>query len=277
MKKLMPMLISIFLLLALSACGSDNTKSNNEGKQGEKASKVSAEEIMEKATDANKDLNSFSTEMVMDMKMDIEGEQQEMTSTISMDVVTDPLSFKQVMEMDLDELPGKMEMYLVDNNFYMFEPSQEQWMKFPADFSDELGLLDENMGIEDQLSQFKDYISDFSVTEDGDNYVLTLNDLDGEKFNELLQRTMPDSSATGLDMAELIGELDFKKVEYTLYFDKKTYMFTASDIYLSYDLGSDEEQGTMEQKVKATYSNHNKIDEISIPQEAIDSAIEMEM
>lgn len=277
MKKFIPIMMSLLLLLALSACGSDNTKTDANEKQTGKASDLSTKELLEEAIAANSDLNSFSIEMIMDM--DIEGEQQEMTSTIAMDIVTDPFSFRQemAMAMDLEEMPGTMEMYLVNNHLYMYDSSEEQWMKFPAEFSEEMGLFDENMDLGKQLSPFNEYLDDFTVTEDKDNYMLTLNDMDGERFNELLQSTLPNSSATGMDFAELFGAIDFKQVEYVLYFDKDTFLFNASDIYLSYDLGFEDEQGTIEQKVKATYSKHNEIDEITIPQNALDTAVEMEL
>ena len=150
MKKLSGILLTVLMVIVLAACG-DNTSdapAANDNKNGEVNApdnadlgedSLNAEELYEKITVANAELESFSTKMDMTQTMEIDGENMDIQSVIDMDVVQNPFSLKQVMTMDMPEVGEQsIEAYLTEDGFYMLDPEQDQWMKLPSEFSEQI-------------------------------------------------------------------------------------------------------------------------------------------
>lgn len=281
MKKLFSAILVGLLVMALAACGasssSDSKKDSDEKAKG--SSDVSLEELFEKTQEANEQLKSFSSEMEMAQVMEMDGEKIDMSTTMTMDIITDPLNMKQLLEMDMGEL-GKqeMEIYLTEEDMYFFDPSQEEWMKFPSEFSKELMQLSDaqtNPGAE--LEQFKAYMDDFTLEDEKDSYKLTLK-AKGDKFNELFNETLKESMPESLGLDDsLLDNIQFNNVEYEILIDKETYYFTAVNVSMDYEMTMEDEKTSIKQDIKSTYSNYNGIDEIKVPKEAIENAVEIAM
>lgn len=270
LKKLATIIMGGLLIIALGAC--NQTAGSNSGER-------TLQEVFEKTSEANQGLDSFSMGMDLKQNMDMNGETNDIDSVMEIDVITDPFNMKQSMTLDMGEGMGKqeMEMYLTDDSLYVYEPNQQQWMKTANEYSDKIiQMTDVQTDLSNQLDQFKEFLDDFTIEEDGDSYILTL-DANGEKFNELLTGTIINSIPQNeIFTNDVLDTLNFHQVEYELFINKETFYYTNLNVTMDYELDVEGQKVKLIQDIKQTYSNHNQIDEITVPQEAIDQAVEVE-
>lgn len=280
MRKFNHFILFSFLLIVLSACGQTAEPTTNNGAAGETSSDLTLTEVFDKASEVNNDLESFTINMDMKQNMSMGDESTDMNSSITMDVVQEPLSLKQVMSIDLGELgTQEMESYFTDDGFFLYEPMEDQWMKFPSELSAEIMQLSESqMDVEDQLGQFQDFVDDFTFEQDDTHYILHL-DAEGEKFNDLFAQTIGDmmqDDMLGLE-DDVFDNINFNQVEYEIYINKDTFYFEDMNVMMDYDMEIEGESFTQKQDIQSTYSNHNEIDEIVVPEDVIEQAVDMDM
>src|SRR5690625_2822606 len=291
MRRLSIIIFAVVFIFILAACNQtakptdsndakevdgDNTEEVSEENADEEEnndSDLTLQEVFEKTMETNDGLDSFSITMDLQQTMNINEEEMDVGSVIEMDIITDPISMKQNMVMDMDEL-GKqeMEMYFAEEGFYVFDPMEDQWMKFPNEFSDELLQLSNNQAdVGNQLNQFEDFLEDFTFEQDENNYILTLQ-ADDEKFNELLTETIKNSmpQELGLDVS-IFDNISFDNVNYDIVINKETFYFSELNVKMDYEMEIEGEKIKVNQDVKSKYENHNNVDAITIPKEAIDN------
>lgn len=286
MHKFNQVIFFALLLFVLAACGqtaepttSDDSNENNANTE-ETSSDLTLAEVFDKASEANNNLESFSIIMDMKQNMNIGDESTDMHSSITMDVVQEPLSLKQITSVDLGELGvQEMESYFTEDGFFLYEPTEDQWMKLPSELSEEvLQLSDSQMNVDDQLGQFKDFVDDFTFEQDDTHYILHL-DAEGEKFNELFAQTMGDmmpEDMLGLEV-DIFENINFNQVEYEIYIHKDTFYFEDMNVKMDYDMEIEGESFSLKQDIQSTYSNHNEIGEIIVPDDVIDQAVELDI
>jgi len=165
----------------------------------------------------------------------------------------------------------------VDESTYVFDPQEDEWMKFPSELSQEIiQLSDEQTDLGQQIDQFVEFVDDFTVEEDGDDYNLTLH-ATGEKFHDLLYETIKDSLPQDLGAdQDIVNSLKFGDVEYTIILNKDTYYYSDLNVLMDYEMELEGQKIDVHQDIQSTYSNHNTINEITVPQEVIDEAVEFE-
>jgi hypothetical protein len=91
-----------------------------------------------------------------------------------------------------------------------------------------------------------------------------------ESFMEMGQE---DALPTEEDMAAMEG-FELKNVTYTIYVNKETYL--QEKMVMDFEMAFDDESGSfsMSGTAEATYSKFNEFDEIDIPQEVLDNAVD---
>jgi len=149
---------------------------------------LQAKEVLEKSIEAMNEVKSMSMEMDIKTTMDIQGQTHTMDAKSSADVVIEPMAMYQNMDMK-DPVSGQSfqtEMYMKDGAIYSYDPQSQQWMKFPDEMAEQiLKMSKASQNPTQQLEQLKQFVDDFTFSEEGDSYVLTLTSSD-EKFKNLL-------------------------------------------------------------------------------------------
>ncbi len=279
------------LVLVLAACNSSDTpdaKPGTDGKPEETPEEVqkeelTAQEVFEKVQENSEEMKSMHASMNIDQNIEVPSEQVDMDSKIKMemDMIQDPLAMYQVMDMDMGaEGAAKIEMYMTEEGFFMKDPESEQWMKLPAEYYDELS---ESMtaGADPNLDfdTLEDFVEDFTMEEKDGQYILKLK-ASGEKFNALIQEELQDAGMMeGMDeeTAAALETLEIHKFEYEIFVDKETFNMTAFNMIMDMEMGEGEELVRISQDMKADISKINEIDEIKVPQEVLDNAVEQAM
>ncbi len=279
MKKWKTLLAATALTLGLAAC--NQTAQPTDSGVADK-SDMTLKEVYAKSIEVSEQLKSVKVQMTLDQKMNMPGEEEiNMVADMDMDVVIDPIQIYQKgttsmimgegMEEDMD-----IEAYLSTESFYMFESTTGQWMKLPQDMMDELmGSTDQSNPAE-QLQMLEEYLEDFTFEQDDKNYILKMN-ASGEKFTALIQAQVDEAlkglgDSEGIDMDYTINSLN-----YVLHIDKETFQTNKVDMVMDMVMTMDGETVTMIQDLKTTYSNFNELTEITVPQEIVESAVEIEI
>ncbi|MGE8206245.1 DUF6612 family protein [Heyndrickxia sp. NPDC080065] len=284
MKKLVLSLVSIMFLLGLTACGQTADPVNSNGKSNKKDG-LTLQEVFEKSTDASKKLKSVHSDMELKQTMNVPDQQAPMNinSTLSIDMVLNPIAMHQQMKMTMEggdeSVQGQsmdIEAYMAKEGFFLQDPTSKQWVKMPEELSKQaLQMPEDQVNPAEQLKQLKQFTDDFSFKQDEKQYILTLK-ASGEKFDKFLKETakqlMPEQLKAN---EEVFNNLTFNSMDYEIFIDKKTFNITALNMTQDLDMLIENQKVNMKQEMKGTYTNYNKITEIKVPKEVIETAQEL--
>lgn len=266
------------LALALAACG-DAANEKAEPKPGtaeEKKSELTLEEVFNKAQEASEDVKNMHADMDIAQHIIAGEENMESTIKMKMDAVIDPFAMYQVMEMEIaGEGSMKTEMYLTDSGFFMKDPESGTWLKLPEDMYDEIATTtDATEGATVDFASLKEYLDDFTFEQNDDEYILKLK-ASGEKFNKLIQDEL-ESAGLLEQMGDeaALEEMKINEVEYEIFIDKETFDTTAFNLVMDMEMSAEGETVQIKQDVKSKISKINEIDEITVPAEVLDEAVE---
>ncbi|MBD7907426.1 DUF6612 family protein [Sporosarcina gallistercoris] len=294
MKKWTKGIAAGLLVLALGACGSDKepnveaeantgSPSNNEDAGKEKANKeLTAQEVYQKSLEASESINSMHADFAIQQNMKTTGEENlsmKNDIAITMDMVTEPMSLHQQMTVKGDaEGSMDIEMYGEGDELYIQTQEMEgDWILIPAEMQDEvLDGMDSSNAMMD-LEVFKDFTEEFTLEEQGDEYVLNLS-ASGEQFGELLKELMDQATmgSQGMEAEEgSMENVEVKKIDLTLHIDKETYYTNSFDMKLDAIMDIAGYQTVTIQNINAEMSKINELEDIVIPDEVRNNAYDM--
>ncbi len=285
MKKWSILLAVTTLSFGLVACNDIATPTP--GTKTEQSSNLTLQDVFKKSMEQSESIQSLSANIDMTQLIEVPSQEisMETTSKMNMDMVIEPLSLYQkgTTSMTMPGMPSseltddmKMESYLTEQGFYMFDSMSNIWTKLPSDMYEQIMSMSQKQA--DPAKQLKDLESfkdDFTFEQTDSSYVLKLAD-SGDKFNELIQNqladTMPDMM---IEEQELLKEMNIEKVNYEIFIDKETFNITALNMIMDMTMVVEGEEMKLAQNLKSTYSKYNEVEKIVIPQEIIDNAQEM--
>lgn len=294
MKKLTAVLLGAVLLVGITACGKEKEAANanantpaptnanasaNEAPSAQAADALpTIDELITKSSEASKDLKSFKMDADIEQKMTIVQGDQEMKQDINiamtMDVQQDPIAIYQEMTMDMGEA-GKTEVKQYVTNDGIYTLADGTWVKLPNEMmADMVAQMEAAANPEAQLEQFKAIAEDSKVTEEGDEYIMSA-DLSGEGLKELAKNLMSQSGGgSAEETAAMMEMMNIKNIKISNTINKETYLPTKSDVYMEMDMDVEGQSISMVMVMKSTISKQNELEEIKVPQEVIDTAIQ---
>ena len=257
------------LMLILAAC-SGTTESGGEVSVEEG---IDAKEVLEKSISAQEDIENFHMKADMTQSIGSGEEAMEVKSVIDADMVMDPMAFHQMIDMSADGETMQVESYFTEEGFFMKQG--EQWMKFPDDMTDTLLSLQETQGDPlEQMEMLKEYVDEFTLTEEKDTYVMTLK-ASGEKFQGLMEKTAEEMSGQNQMMEEAMNQMNVNEVAYTYTIDKIDYLPVQMKMKMDSEMAMEGETISSVMEMDSTYDQYNEIDEVKVPEEVIEQAEEM--
>ncbi|TYS61365.1 hypothetical protein FZC74_03550 [Sutcliffiella horikoshii] len=307
MKSLKMMLVSILAVMLLTACGntsngvSGNVEGNAEAEETtneettnsttdveevdaseetEEQEALTAEEVLQKSTEAMADLSSYSMEMISDQEITMAGEDTiKMVTTTTTDMSLNPMAMYQVTSIeDADGMMEGMEneSYFSENGFFLYDSMAGQWFKMPEEFTAQLNAMSEmQTNPAQQLEMLKDYTDEITMTEEEGHYVLNFEG-SGEQFNEMagmIGGMMGDDM--GEMMQEMLSMMTVNQLSYLVHIDKESFYQTKVLLNMDMEMDVDGETISSVQVMDSTLSNFDEVGEITVPQEVIDSAQEI--
>jgi len=236
-----------------------------------------AKEVLSQSMEAMEQLNSYSMEMDMNQSMNIDGEEIPMDMLVNMDVILDPVSFSQTMVMP-DPVSGEdieIEQYMdEDGSIYMQDPESDEWIMMDGSM---LGMdnLDElMMSPQEQLEMLEAFTSNLNLEEEENRFVLTIEG-SGDELMEL-SRELATMQQTDPQMEQMLGQMGINDMNYVMYINKETFYLDEMEIDMEMEMSAEGETMMINQVTHGIFSAFDEIDQIEIPQEAIDNAIDLE-
>ncbi|TQR07989.1 DUF6612 family protein [Psychrobacillus soli] len=281
MKKWTTLIAVATLSLGLAACNETAAPAGN-GEVTEK-SKLTLQEVFDKSIATSEELKSVRAVMDLNQTMNLPSEEAalEISSKMDMEYIVEPMQMHQKgtstvngLAEDMPAQTSTSESYMTADDFYVYEESAGEWMKFPQEMMAGIMNAAEQANTTDQLKQIEGYLDDFKFEQDNKNYILKL-EASGEKFTELV-KTQIDEVMQSMGAGEEIQmDFDIHSVNYLIHIDKETFQTNKLDVVIDMDMEVDGEKMNVVQDVKSTFSDFNKVEEIVIPQEVIDNAVEL--
>lgn len=267
----------------------ENNARNNEEETDDSGANVDT--FIEEVTKINKELESYSIESIIDTVQTFDGEINHSTTTQEQDTIFEPFQYKKYMvteqqdDSDYDDGGADDEeitMYNVDGtnyiNFKGIYGDGKQWSKRENEFSDDDLRAAEMIDVEKILENLSEIIIDKTLTEEDEIYILSL-DIDLEKLTELeIESPQVAQSDDEEATKKLKDTYKVEQMDYQMKFDKdsKFLLEMESARKYSYEMDFNDKTGKMEteEKTVVTYKNHNQVDEIKLPNEVLDNAVE---
>lgn len=281
MKKIFKVLAVGTLALTFAACNSSATPT----KDTTEKSKLTLEQVYDKAVDRQADIKSASANMDMTQVTKVGAGEEAMefsiNSKMEMDIIVDPLAMHLSGSMSMPDMMSEgqettdmpIEMYMKkDAGLFMKDVTTDSWLKLPDENFD--AILDQTAASADakeQLEQLKKFIKDFTFEQTDKEYVLTL-EAKGDKFKELIDSEINKSMQDmGLEENPM-DQLTIEKINYVLHIDKKTFDTNKMDMNFDLKMAVEGDELLMNTKSVVTYTDFNHLKTIDIPQNIVDNA-----
>ncbi|WP_088032720.1 DUF6612 family protein [Evansella clarkii] len=270
MKKSLSLILACGLLTLMSACG--ESEATGEGD-------ISLEEILSNSASAAEEIESYSfvTEVQQTMGMDEESMSFDMSTEA--DVLVEPSVFYQKTTMDMGELGGEMsyESYFSEEHgLFMEDPLTSEWMKYPENLMEDiLSMSEAQMSPSEQLIAFQDNISELSLEEDENYFILNLAG-DGEEMKEIVEQ-IGNIAGDGMDeiFTQMMSELEIHELVYEIFIDKETFHPAEATVFINMTIEMLGQSMTLEQNADMSFSSFNELEEFEVPQEIIENAEEL--
>ena len=285
MNKWMNLVGVCILLILLTACSQPATPTKETSK--ESTSDLTLQNVFTQSLAQSEKLDSLSASIDMTQVVEIPAQKisMETSSKMDMDMIVEPLSLHQEgttsMNMLGEETLGapaemKIESYLSDQGFFMFDSMSSQWLKLPKDMYEQIMSMSKNQADpSQQLKDLESFMDDFTFEQDEHSYILKLA-ASGDEFNTLMQKqladTMPDMV---VKEQELLENMNVEKVNFEIFIDKQTFNILTLNMVIDMTMAVEGENMRITQDIKSSYSKFNEVKSIEIPQDVINQAQEM--
>ncbi|MET4656040.1 LppX_LprAFG lipoprotein [Exiguobacterium sp. Helios] len=255
--------MTVGLLTATIGLAGCNNETIEDG-QGENGSKqLSNTELLKKASSAQENIKSFH--MDSDMMSEVGG--MPISQKISADIIQKPMTMYQKMTMKNaeDGTDVETELYLVDDKMYMSQSGQ--WLvQDTSELGDMLENMESSASTEQSLKLLKKYKDNWTMKKEGDVYQIDV-DLKGDQLKAFMKDSLEQSGQLA-QMKEVMDQVDYKKMEYSMTYDAKTYYPKTLDMEMAFEI----EEGTeFTMKNESVFSKFNEIKSIELPAEAKDA------
>ncbi|WP_100332550.1 DUF6612 family protein [Bacillus xiapuensis] len=289
MKNWMKWMTAGVLTLGLAACN-ETAKPTPETPK-EETSEMTLGEVFNKAMETSKETKSMSADIDMLQTVDYPKENIKLNTAtdMKMDLTIDPLALYQTGTMKLEGdgaeagKPMNIESYMTENGFYMKDPEKGQWIKMPQEMYGQIMKFSKQQADpKEQLKQLAQFKDDFTFEQTKDDYVLKLN-AKGDKFNQLIESQMSQMTqgAQGKEaeamMKEMMKGMKVENSIYTIYLDKKTFQTKKMDVEMDMTMDMEGNQMKTSQTMSALYSNFNQVKPITVPEEVVKNAQEIQL
>ncbi|WP_289354738.1 DUF6612 family protein [Paenibacillus sp. S-12] len=256
MKKWKAVLVGIVVVIGLTACGK---------------STPTAEELIQKATEADKTLKSYSLDVHVEQVNAVQGDSsQEQKSDIKIktDFTKEPLGFYQDTSIVSDQTNQTIKQYFAKEGVY--SQVNGEWAKVPDELKSQWEAnIKSQTSLTQNLDKFKSLEKEAKITLEGNEYMMT-TDVSGDKGKELAKTLLSESS--GAEAAEALGKMNVKTLTMAYGVNKDNFFPTKSDFTLVLEGEENGQKISISMKMTSTISKHNEVAEIKVPKEVVDNA-----
>lgn len=246
LKKLLFVVLTIFSVIFISACGKSN---------------IDKKEVIEKFIAASESTKSGDMLVNMKMTQNQNGNKSDMEMTMNVSLILEPIAMKMEMEMPAQNL--KMTSFIKDNTMYIQNPVDNQWFK--QSLTDEIasqfkGYMTNSAVIYDAM---RNNIDKIDIDEKGGNYIISISK-DSEFLKDAMKQQLASTNTAG---AQIGDDVKIENIAVKYIVDKNTYLESSSTVSFDFEM-----QGMkMSMEMDAKMSNINNVTDIVIPEEVLNA------
>ncbi|WP_455493935.1 DUF6612 family protein [Gemella sanguinis] len=256
LRKILLIISTVILSVVLAACGA---KSQTESKQESQPKPLTSQEVVEKYSEAVKNVNSFKYTSDFSQKTATKNPESQLApynleSGISKDGVlsSEPFSILTNQTMTITGTSLKLSNYINESNELYTRAGNEPWKKTDSKKtqSEKADVVKKEISNDKFLDALKNVAGDLKLEEQGENYVLTYSGTDA-KFMEVLQQFDRGAGSVVNKLADTnILSLNFKLTI-------KKSSFEPTEIQFDCETGKNESALTTKFTGKRTFSEIN--------------------
>ena len=246
LKKLLFVVLTIFSVIFIGACGKSN---------------IDKKEVIEKFIAASESTKSGDMLVNMKMTQNQNGNKSDMEMTMNVSLILEPIAMKMEMEMPAQNL--KMTSFIKDNTMYIQNPVDNQWFK--QSLTDEIasqfkGYMTNSAVIYDAM---RNNIDKIDIDEKGGNYIISISK-DSEFLKDAMKQQLASTNTAG---AQIGDDVKIENIAVKYIVDKNTYLESSSTVSFDFEM-----QGMkMSMEMDANMSNINNVTDIVIPEEVLNA------
>ncbi|WP_338938612.1 hypothetical protein KST07_06820 [Fusobacterium nucleatum] len=246
LKKLLFVVLTIFSVIFIGACGKSN---------------IDKKEVIEKFIAASESTKSGDMLVNMKMTQNQNGNKSDMEMTMNVSLILEPIAMKMEMEMPTQNL--KMTSFIKDNTMYIQNPVDNQWFK--QSLTDEIasqfkGYMTNSAVIYDAM---RNNIDKIDIDEKGGNYIISISK-DSEFLKDAMKQQLASTNTAG---AQIGDDVKIENIAVKYIVDKNTYLESSSTVSFDFEM-----QGMkMSMEMDAKMSNINNVTDIVIPEEVLNA------
>ena len=246
LKKLLFVVLTIFSVIFIGACGKSN---------------IDKKEVIEKFIAASESTKSGDMLVNMKMTQNQNGNKSDMEMTMNVSLILEPIAMKMEMEMPAQNL--KMTSFIKDNTMYIQNPVDNQWFK--QSLTDEIasqfkGYMTNSAVIYDAM---RNNIDKIDIDEKGGNYIISISK-DSEFLKDAMKQQLASTNTAG---AQIGDDVKIENIAVKYIVDKNTYLASSSTVSFDFEM-----QGMkISMEMDAKMSNINNVTDIVVPEEALNA------
>ena len=257
LRKILLIISTVILSVVLAACSG---KSQTESKSESQPKPLTSQEVIEKYTEAVKNVNSFKYTSDFTSKTATKNPESSPLGPINLDsgiskdgvLSSEPFSILTNQTMTLTGTSLKISNYINESNELYTRAGNEPWKKTDSKKtkSEKADVVKKEIYNDKFLDALKNVAGDLKLEEQGENYVLTYSGTD-EKFMEVLQQFDRGAGSVVNKLADTkILSLNFKLTI-------KKSSFEPTEIQFDCETGKNESSLTTKFTGKRTFSEIN--------------------
>lgn len=233
------------------------------------ANDESAADIIQKSNEAMLELDSYSSESMMEMTMPdpMSGESMTLSIDTKEDVTLNPFAMHQLTTMSTPDGDVETTLYWTEDGMYEQGPDGE-WYLFEELSSEEMMSLLQSTASQEQAELLGDSMS---VSEEGDAYVLTYEG-DGEELNEMINDMLGQMMDEEMEGEAMLEGFEISNLDYDMTINKDTHYMTGMSMHMTMLIEDSEESIEMDISMEQSVMNFNGVDPIVVPDEVKDNA-----
>ncbi|GAF11656.1 hypothetical protein JCM19045_775 [Bacillus sp. JCM 19045] len=233
------------------------------------ANDESAADIIQKSNEAMLELDSYSSETMMEMTMPdpMSGESVTISVDTKEDVTLNPFAMHQVTMMSTPDGDMETTLYWTEEGMYEQGPDGE-WYLYEELSSEEMMSLLQASATQEQAEMLGEHMS---VSEEGGAYVLTYEG-DGEELNEMINDMLGEMMGEEMEGEAMLEGFEISNLDYDMTISQDTHYMTAMSMHMTMMIDDGEESVEMDISMEQTITNFNNVDPIVVPDEVKDNA-----
>lgn len=278
-KKWLLVIINISILI-LAACSDNPTPSEDITKS--KQSTLSAEEVYEKAIKQLDSLESAAFNLSMEQTMNVnEDEQMTTKADVIGELIKEPFMSHlngsiSIKSESIGTMEINVEAYAQDETIYVYEDLFNNWINITMEDLANTGLeIDKEQSPFSHVKELDQYMDDFTFEQTNENYFFTL-ETNSDKLQQLILEEIQDFQLNLDNNKDVMEVIDIYRLEYAFIIDKETFNMLSFNIDFSINITKNNEKTIVYSTIKADFSTFNNISDITIPQDVLDEAVDLD-